>query len=705
MAVILSLAGLGIAFLAGLGVIYLLCPRLSGLRPAEVCGTAMILGAGIVAILSFWLGFFLPGLLLRATVVLVCLALPIVAWKRHKEASWKFSKPRVSASGVILAALVACQLYFVTWFSLRRAHLGWDGLFNWEAKARIAFLNHGAIPMQYFRSGYDVFHVRYPPLVPILEVWMYGFLGRADQSMAKLIGPYFYLAAALLLTGYAMRETNRRLTAIVAFLFFALAPKLALSEGSASSGYADFPLGAIYLCAVVHCMGYGRSGSLESARLAGAAAVLLPFTKSEGALLLLCLATAVVPAVVAKRDWKAGAWMIVPGVSLFLGWTLFLALAGAPRETTFLPVTPGVFMAHLSRARPLLSWTLEELTFWSRWSLLWPITAAALAYLIARTRRSYWYPWTAAVCMPLILYPFIFFFSAWDLAPHVGSSLHRLLVHVAPTATLMIGLVYGIVLDAGKSGRSRWWNGVQAVQVLPTERVEALLREAAEVLQPTGITLQDLQQAYRDVAAEELMKEAAALLRPTAENSAQRNGDAENPAEAQQDSTAQKEPRSPKRLGALAAAGVLVLVILLVIWFTPFRRPTIRLRLTLPGKDYGATEPILQLGRASAAADALGVKYISAGRISLLYDHWGAPPCESPPEPVYADGPHLIEFRINSDGRSTSVLLDGSRVLNCAGLYSQDLSTRVLGKNTLGFTTMRSEFSGRLELVSDHGGQ
>jgi hypothetical protein len=156
----------------------------------------------------------------------------------------------------------------------------------------------------------------------------------------------------------------------------------------------------------------------------------------------------------------------------------------------------------------------------------------------------------------------------------------------------------------------------------------------------------------------------------------------------------------------LVPVGVLVLgIIFIIIWplLKPFPGPTIRLRLTLPEKAAGATEPLLQLGQAPAAADALGVRYFSVDRIALLYDHWGAPPCESPPQSIRPGRLHLVEFRINSDGRSTSVLLDGSRVLNCAGIYSEDLNTRVLGKNTLGFTTMRPEFSGSLELVSARG--
>ncbi len=38
-------------------------------------------------------------------------------------------------------------------------------------------------------------------LLPMLQVWIYEWVGHVDQSFVKLIGPYFYAAALLLLIG------------------------------------------------------------------------------------------------------------------------------------------------------------------------------------------------------------------------------------------------------------------------------------------------------------------------------------------------------------------------------------------------------------------------------------------------------------------------------------------------------------------------
>jgi len=350
-------------------------------------------------------------------------------------------------------ALASIPLAFATWLSLYREGLDWDGLFNWASKARIAFLYHGAIPLRYYRAPDDFFHRTYPPLVPVFESWIYGFLGRIDESMIKLIGPYFYLAAALLLISAAYRESRRRWLGILVVLPFLLVPGLLKGDGSAASGYADFPLAAAYLCTVVYVVEFWRNRTLESARLAGVSAMLLPFIKADGAVPLLCVAVAVVPLVIGERRWKAGAWIILPGMAVALGWWAFWKLNGVPRPGDFAAITPAVFLSHLDRAKPLLSWTFEELTTWGRWGLLWPLVAAALGGFFLYTRRSRWYPWFATVGLPLVLYPCAFFFSAWNpVEAHVKSSINRLVLQVAPAAALLVGTALAeFVENAGTS--------------------------------------------------------------------------------------------------------------------------------------------------------------------------------------------------------------------------------------------------------------
>lgn len=505
MAILLSLAALSVAFAGGLGVVLLLRDGKLRLDPCGICGTALIGGAGLVALSYFWLGLLFQGAGLRLAVVAICLAPPLYVWQRNRWALPAFSLPSLNAPRAVIFAMAAVLFGCVTWFSLYRQSLMWDGLYNWEWKARAAFLNHGSIPLSYYSPG-ELFHKAYPPLVPVLEAWIYGFLGRHDQSMAKLIGPYFCLAALLLLISVSNRERKNGWSAVLVFLPFVLVPCLYLGDGSATSGYADFPLAAIYFCAVIHLTEHWQTGSSRSATLAGISAMLLVFTKSEGIIPLLCIAAAIAPMAVRERNWKLAARVALPGLGLWLIWKTFMKALHVPQEVDFIGFTPAIFLAHLDRARPLLAWTLQELTSWTRWSLVWPLTAAAFVLLIQRARGWQWYPWAAVVLLPLAIYPWTYFFSAWNpVELHVKSSLPRLFLHIAPVAALMVGLVFAEVWDTRVL-----WRRARA-EDLPPEALDALLQQAAEILRPTGITVQHLRDEYQ---TNQLLEQAAEILRP-----------------------------------------------------------------------------------------------------------------------------------------------------------------------------------------------
>ena len=324
-------------------MVLLLRPHASQPDILGVCGTALIFGAGLVSISSFCLGFLIQGVPLRCAVTGICLGMAGYAWKRRGWALPAFARLRFTAPRAIALALVTAQVGFVTWLSLYRESLGWDGLFNWESKAKVAFLNGGAIPLQYYTSNYDFFHRSYPPLVPLLEAWIYGFLGRMDQSTIKLIGPYFYLAAALLLVSVANRTREWRWSGIFVLLPFVLVPALAMGQGSASSGYADFPLSAVYVCAVIYCVEHWRTRSVESARMLGLSAALHRFHQDRWH----C------PASVPRgcncsfgcegAELETGCVGNPPRFGLWLGWSAFLRSLGVPRRSGFRALHAGRF--------------------------------------------------------------------------------------------------------------------------------------------------------------------------------------------------------------------------------------------------------------------------------------------------------------------------------------------------------------------------
>jgi hypothetical protein len=446
---VLSLIAFLIALMGGAGVISLLAPSRWKESPCGFVGAAMVVGAGMISLCSFCLGVVVQGALLRGVVTTISVALfAFGLWRYLKQggAAQKFS---VNLLQVLLAILVAGQLSFLAWLCLHKSNLGWDGLLVWEAKATIGFRHNGVLPLQYFNGGYEVSHVAYPLFLPLLQLWIYEWLGHIDQSMVMLIGPYLYFAAVLLLIGSARRASNSLWAAVIAVLLFPFVPICIVGYGSVSSGYADFPLAVVWLCALVHSMEYWRTGTLPAARLTGLSAMFLPFVKNDGVIALLCIALTVMPKVVQERNWKAAAWMMTPGFGVLFGWHVLIKLSHV-KEGDLLPFTLTNLLAHLNRTGTLVRAATQELLTRDHWNILWPAAILAGVLLIIRTRASTWYPLVVNALLPLLLYPCVFFFSAWvPFEAHVGVSLPRLFIHNAPAAILLLSIACGILLGLG----------------------------------------------------------------------------------------------------------------------------------------------------------------------------------------------------------------------------------------------------------------
>lgn len=435
-----------IAFGGGVGILLLLTPSTLRQSSAGFFGTALVVGAGMLSLLSFILGFLVQGAFLKWTVTACCVVLLALGSIRCLKQPWKIERPKIGVIQVLVVALVVGQLWLVTWLSLYKSDLGWDGLFLWEAKAHIAFRHNGALPLGFYNSGYAISTPEYPVFLPQLQLWVYDWLGHIDQSLVKLVGPYLYLAAMLMLASSTQSITKKLTMAIIPLLLLPAVPQLIIGYGSVATGYADFVLGVVWLCAVVHAMQFCNTGSPAAARLTGLCAMFLPFVKNDGFIALLCITLTVGPKVLKDRNWKAGVWMLAPGFAVWLGWRIFLQICHVPRSSYLIPVNWTNFVTHLNRTRTIAHWTIQELTAWDRWGILWPATLAAVVFLVTRRNSIRWYPLFVNALLPLILYPCVFLFSGFPrVEEHMLPTLHRLLVHNGLNAVLLVSTAAAVL--------------------------------------------------------------------------------------------------------------------------------------------------------------------------------------------------------------------------------------------------------------------
>src|SRR5262249_47433999 len=239
-----SLAAIGLTMAAGLGLVVLLAP--ARLYSHEYVALSWLFGSMSVSF-GLWLcSFFFHGLALQSAMSLLCLCLGTIAFVRRKG----HGSIRLTTSDRVLWALLLVQFVAVFYCSFKHT-LGWDGLLNWEFKARIAYESGGSLPSTYFADQERAFsHPEYPLGIPNLELWFYLWLGEANQFWIKAIFPLFYAAGALLLISLVERFSGRRILALISGLLFFFVPQFLVNPGAAVTGYADFPVAIYYLGAI-----------------------------------------------------------------------------------------------------------------------------------------------------------------------------------------------------------------------------------------------------------------------------------------------------------------------------------------------------------------------------------------------------------------------------------------------------------------------
>ncbi|MEP6809984.1 MAG: hypothetical protein ABI992_07055 [Chthoniobacterales bacterium] len=436
------LAGLCTLLLAGGGITLLAFQGKARLNFLEVVALSWLFGTGAVSFLLWVGGAVFSGASLQFTVTAIALALGLFGFVRARKAGQRmvFPRPQTWVEGLLAAALVLeCGLLIYVSFS---RGLGWDGLLNWEVKARYAFLNGGVMPAAYWSDvSRDFTHQSYPLWIPFTELWLYLWMGEAQQFWIKLIFPACYFAGAILLAVFGARLTGRRWIGLLTATLLFFVPCLTNWPGGVQVGYVDVPLSMVYLGAIGYLL--LQSDAIDPAqwRIMGLCLALLPWAKREGNVLWLIAALVGVFVLWRSGHSRRALLWLVPGFLIMMGWKFFYTAMGKGPGTEFLPVTWTNVTTNLPRAFPILRAVLEEMLLKSRWSLFWPIVALAFLALLLRARDRRLLILFFAVAAPIGIYASAYVLSSWtSWMGHAEASLSRLLLHVMPVAWLAIAL-------------------------------------------------------------------------------------------------------------------------------------------------------------------------------------------------------------------------------------------------------------------------
>lgn len=442
MTIVGLLAGFFTLFAAGFGLILLQVGAGARIQLPQACALSWLFGTGVISLLLWLGGMFISGPVLQLGVAAIAIALALAGYFAFKRGQAHFfcPRPRTWVEWLLVAVIVLqCGVMFHVALGYT---LGWDGLFNWEIKARYAFLNAGVMPASYYSDETRLMtNPAYPLWIPLTELWLYLWMGEPHQFWIKLLFPIYYVIGAVLLATFASRLTGRRWIGLLAAVLLFFVPCLTNTPGGVQVGYVDVPLGVLYLAGIGLLLLYLQNADPAAWRCAALCIALLPWAKKEGSLLWL---VAVICAVGVlwrqRRSWSGLLWLL-PGLFIMVAWKAFCISVELTPKHDFATVSFTRLVASLPRLDWIVFRLRGELLDLSHWSIMWPLLLLAFVSLAIRARDLRLLVLFFAIGIPVAVYTGTFFFSDWpDWAAHMDAAIGRLLLHVTPLAWLAIAL-------------------------------------------------------------------------------------------------------------------------------------------------------------------------------------------------------------------------------------------------------------------------
>jgi Dolichyl-phosphate-mannose-protein mannosyltransferase len=420
----------------------------------ETLGFSICMGPGLVAICLIFLSMLglRPGRMEILALTGVCAMIGIILCRRGGPQYVIEQDGRVfPVWGVICAVAIAYGVFALVIDAVHYPVIEWDAFAIWQLKAEV--LTH--LPL-HPRPGYfsDVnlsySHLRYPLLVPMMSAGMHAMSGRMDD-LSKTISLLLY-PGMLLVVFAAVRRINGISAGLTAVALLACLQPM-LRYGGA--GTAEMALTAFYACSLLCILRWRESGRWGDLALCAVFSAWMAWSKNEG--LVLAAMNAVVLAGIrvagSRRRAAAGAAMFVLVVAvIYLPWAIYSW--GLPRtdEDYAGNLSVHAIISNLGRVPRILGAIVVEMMDWQYWGLFWFVAA----FLVLVQRRRFVMPAAAIIGVLLGLHllaylPPLMVVTSWNLDELLAVTTDRLLMHAAPAAAILIG----VLLPAWAGGTAR----------------------------------------------------------------------------------------------------------------------------------------------------------------------------------------------------------------------------------------------------------
>ncbi len=215
---------------------------------------------------------------------------------------WKLGKKADRTIFYIFVFLIFINFLVVLFFALLFPIKFWDAIACWSLKGRAFFIDASIIP--FFKNhDYQFAHLSYPLYLPLMQTWIYAWMEKINESLVKVIFPFFYLSGLFILYYLFRKKYNRVIAIIYIFIFSAL--PVVMDHGYIE--YTNLIFAIILMLAVYFFYVYIRRASQSCLLLSTIFFGILAQIRSEGLffLVIFLIIHLVLNIVFITRDKKA----------------------------------------------------------------------------------------------------------------------------------------------------------------------------------------------------------------------------------------------------------------------------------------------------------------------------------------------------------------------------------------------------------------
>ena len=366
---------------------------------------------------------------------------PIRPSRRHPGFTWSL---RAGFSAVFLASIA----YFL---ALSRAypHGRWDALTIWNLRAR--FLFRGG---DHWRDAFsdhlgDFAQPSYPLLVSGAIARAWEFIG-VETTLAPAAVAMLFTFATVALLGSSLSNLRSENQGLLAGMVL-LGTVALVWQGSTQ--YADVPLAFFILAAVVTVVLSERrpEGAFRFLALAGFLGGLAAWTKNEGTLFLLALLLGYSSVVLYRRGPRSAllrSGSIVIGAAPILLLVSVFKLGIAPTDGLVESFAPGRVLGDLTDAArwgSVIPAFVTQTVAFGGWLISLPLALALYLYAVGVEMDDKDVAGVSSVALVVALvlagYCLVLLTTPYNLEWHLETSLHRLILHVWPSAIFIYFMI------------------------------------------------------------------------------------------------------------------------------------------------------------------------------------------------------------------------------------------------------------------------